>query len=171
MTRRQARKRVLELLFEMDLGKVSPEDVLSKSPGGRVAARGEEVFISQAIKGILDNLPEIDAFIDSFSPEWPLHRMGAADRNVLRIACYELLYREDIPVAVSINEAVVLAKRFGGEGSGKFVNGVLGAVSRGALVKRTAQPGTGAAVSDSEQPLSHSNQVSNLITEVKGTQG
>lgn len=134
MTRRQARKRILELLFEMDVGKLSSEEILARLPHVPEGS-GEERFFCEAIREILPRLPQIDDLINSFSPKWPLHRMGATDRNVLRVACYELFCRDDIPPAVSINEAVVLAKRFGGEQSGGFVNGILGAISRSGLEK------------------------------------
>jgi N utilization substance protein B len=125
MTRRQARKRVLELLFEMDVGRVPPAEILSRLPNVEPTRHDETEFVARAVREIISELPKIDRLIDSFSPEWAIERMGAADRNVLRIGCYELLYREDIPPAVSINEAVVLAKKYGGEQSGKFVNGIL----------------------------------------------
>jgi N utilization substance protein B len=153
MTRRKARRCVLGLLFALDVGKLSPEEVQSRLPepekssgtGEKRASKGEEGFISQMVTGILARLTEIDSLLEPFSPEWPPRRMGAAERNILRIACYELLYREDIPPAVSINEAVVLAKRFGGEQSGKFVNGILGAISRSALMKRPLETRNDAA--------------------------
>jgi N utilization substance protein B len=157
MTRRGARKRILELLFEMDLGKASAEEILLKLPQGQSADKGEEGFVSQAVREILSHLPELDPFIDSFSPEWPLRRMGAADRNALRIACYELLYREDIPLAVSINEAVVLAKKFGGEQSGKFVNGILGAISRSDRLREVAHPCPGNTAAESGAACEQNN--------------
>lgn len=150
MTRRQARKRVLDLLFEMDLGNVAHDEVLSRLPVPQPDAKDEEAFVSVTMAGILDHLPEIDSFVDSFSPHWPLGRMGSADRNILRIACYELLYRQDIPAPVSINEAVVLAKKFGGEGSGKFVNGILGAISRSGSVSKVTHSSPAAAGSDTD---------------------
>ena len=149
MTRRQARRRVLEFIFEVDLGRVPPQEMLSRFSEGPAGAGGEEdEFVSEAVIGILAHLAELDEFIDSFSPQWPLYRMGAAERNVLRFACYELRYRDDIPPPVCINEAVVLAKRFGGEGSGKFVNGILGAVSRSDALRETASAGPDVGIAE-----------------------
>ena len=87
-------------------------------------------FIWQLIDGISAHLEEIDKIIGKAAPEWPLEQIGIIDRNVLRIGLFELLYakREEVPPKVAINEAIELAKSFGGESSGRFVNGVLGTV-------------------------------------------
>jgi len=140
MTRRQARKRILELLFEIDLGKITPAEMAPRLSQGQSPAEKEGDFVAQVVEGIVAHLAEIDRLIGSFSPQWPIGRMGAADRNVLRIACYELLYRDDIPPAVAINEAVLLAKKFGGAKSGKFVNGILGGIARSEQAKVAKAP-------------------------------
>jgi N utilization substance protein B len=87
-------------------------------------------FIWQLIDGISAHLEEIDKIIGKAAPEWPLEQIGIIDRNVLRIGLFELLYakKEEVPPKVAINEAIELAKSFGGESSGRFVNGVLGTV-------------------------------------------
>jgi N utilization substance protein B len=87
-------------------------------------------FIWQLIDGISAHLEEIDKVIGKAAPEWPLEQIGIIDRNVLRIGLFELLYakKEEVPPKVAINEAIELAKSFGGESSGRFVNGVLGTV-------------------------------------------
>ena len=87
-------------------------------------------FIWQLIDGISVHLEEIDKIIGKAAPEWPLEQIGIIDRNVLRIGLFELLYakKEEVPPKVAINEAIELAKSFGGESSGRFVNGVLGTV-------------------------------------------
>jgi N utilization substance protein B len=87
-------------------------------------------FVWQLIDGVLDHLKEIDKIIEKAAPERPLDQIGIIERNVLRIGIFELLYaeREEVPPKVAINEAIELAKSFGGENSGKFVNGVLGTV-------------------------------------------
>ena len=85
-------------------------------------------FMEHLIKGVVEHLAEIDSLIIKFAPEWPLDQITIVDRNVLRIGIYELRYDSEIPAKVAINEAIELAKAFGGESSGKFVNGVLGAV-------------------------------------------
>ncbi|MFA6422096.1 MAG: transcription antitermination factor NusB [Candidatus Buchananbacteria bacterium] len=85
-------------------------------------------FISHLLKGVEENLIEIDGLITKFAPEWPLDHITIVDRNVLRLGTFELKFDENIPAKVAINEAIELAKTFGGESSGKFVNGVLGAI-------------------------------------------
>lgn len=88
----------------------------------------DQGFIEHLIKGVYDEHKEIDALIVKFAPEWPLDQITIVDRNVLRLGIFELRYDNNIPAKVAINEAIELAKAFGGESSGKFVNGVLGAV-------------------------------------------
>ena len=85
-------------------------------------------YITQTLEGVLTHQKEIDERITRFAPDWPMDTMTIIDRNVLRLGTYELLYTDTIPSKVAINEAIELAKTFGGESSGKFVNGVLGAV-------------------------------------------
>jgi N utilization substance protein B len=85
-------------------------------------------FVDNLVKGIIDNLQQVDDFITKNAPDWPIDQITIIDRNVLRIGLYELLFGKEIPAKVAINEAIELAKTFGGESSGKFVNGVLGAI-------------------------------------------
>jgi len=90
----------------------------------------ETDFIWQLVKGVTEKLPQIDKVIEKAAPEWPIEQITIVDRNVLRIGLYELLYgnKEEVPPKVAINEAIELAKTFGGESSGKFINGVLGTI-------------------------------------------
>jgi N utilization substance protein B len=85
-------------------------------------------FTFQLVTGIREHLSGINNVITKYAPEWPLQQITVIDRNILRIGVFELLYSPDIPPKVAINEAIELAKTFGGESSGKFVNGVLGAI-------------------------------------------
>jgi len=85
-------------------------------------------FVKNLIKGVVANLKEIDGMIIKYATEWPLDQITIVDRNILRIGIYELSLAGDIPPKVAINEAIEIAKTFGGESSGKFVNGVLGAI-------------------------------------------
>lgn len=89
-------------------------------------------FIHQLIDGTVKHVNDIDKIIEKAAPQWPLNQVAVVDRNVLRVGLYELLFgkREEVPPKVAINEAIELAKSFGGESSGKFVNGVLGTVYR-----------------------------------------
>jgi N utilization substance protein B len=90
----------------------------------------EPEFAWKIIKGVVEHLPEIDKIIEKAAPEWPLNQIAIIDRNVLRIGLYELLYadKNEVPEKVAINEAIELAKNYGGPNSGKFINGVLGTV-------------------------------------------
>jgi len=88
----------------------------------------DEGFSRNMIAGVLENQKDIDALITKYAPEWPLEQITTVDRNILRLGIYELKFDKDIPPKVAINEAIELAKTFGGESSGKFVNGVLGAI-------------------------------------------
>lgn len=90
----------------------------------------DKPFVENLTNGVLEHQAEIDGTITKYAPQWPLEQITLVDRNVLRIGIYELKYNTDIPAKVAINEAIELAKTFGGESSGKFVNGVLGAIFR-----------------------------------------
>lgn len=85
-------------------------------------------FAESVVKGVMNNLAEIDRYIIRYATEWPLEQITTVDRNILRIGVYELIFDDEIPAKVAINEAIEIAKAFGGESSGKFVNGVLGAI-------------------------------------------
>lgn len=89
-------------------------------------------FVAQLIAGVMEHLAELNEIIEKSAPQWPLEQIAIVDRNVLRLGIYELLFgkREEVPPKVAINEAIELAKTFGGETSGKFVNGVLGTIYR-----------------------------------------
>ncbi|MEI6835319.1 MAG: transcription antitermination factor NusB [Candidatus Falkowbacteria bacterium] len=85
-------------------------------------------FVKDLVMGVINNLEELDGYIRKHATEWPLDQITCVDRNVLRLGIYELLYCENIPSRVAINEAIEVAKSFGGDASGKFINGVLGAI-------------------------------------------
>ncbi|HEX8974212.1 MAG TPA: transcription antitermination factor NusB [Patescibacteria group bacterium] len=93
---------------------------------------GEHEFVAALVNGTLSNRPAIDALIEKCAPEWPLEQVTVIDRNILRLGIYELMYGnyEEVPPKVAINEAIELAKTFGGESSARFVNGVLGTIYR-----------------------------------------
>lgn len=86
------------------------------------------IFIKDLINGVIDNLKNIDEIIVKYASEWPIEQITNIDRNILRLGVYELKFNDNMPAKVAINEAIELAKTFGGEKSGKFVNGVLGSV-------------------------------------------
>lgn len=92
-------------------------------------------YVEQQVQTIVDRLPEIDEIIKTFTPNWTLDTMTIVDRNILRLGVYELRFDEAIPSKVAINEAIEIGKKFGGEASGKFVNGVLGAIVKDMAAK------------------------------------
>ncbi|MBI4435074.1 transcription antitermination factor NusB [Candidatus Uhrbacteria bacterium] len=95
----------------------------------------DEGFIEELISGVVQNRPAIDEVITKFAPNWPLESITVVDRNVLRLGVFELKFHERIPAKVAINEAIELAKGFGGQASGRFVNGVLGAIYKDMVAK------------------------------------
>lgn len=120
----------------------------------------DDGFISDLVKGVVEHVTELDALVTTFAPEWPLATMTVVDRNVLRLGAYELRYEDRVPSKVAINEAIELAKGFGGEASGRFVNGVLGAiykdmVAKGlekAVDKEPTKPKKSASPASAEEP-------------------
>jgi N utilization substance protein B len=88
----------------------------------------DQGFVTSLLNGVLTNLADIDAMIEKYAPEWPIQQITTVDRNILRLGIFELSYAGEVPAKVAINEAIELAKSFGGESSGRFVNGVLGAI-------------------------------------------
>lgn len=123
--RTQARGCALQILYQMDMTGDPTDAVISRF--WQDSEQDSEVrdFANQLVKGAYDNLKEINALIAEYSEHWKIGRMPAIDRNILRSAIYELLYRADIPPKVAINEAVELANRFSTPDSGKFINGIL----------------------------------------------
>ncbi len=157
--RREARERAVQFLFQHDLN--PPEDLQAALAqfweSQRAAAIAEEkgaatwgqhtelpppsaeeasvrLFAEPLIRGALEHREEADALIKKHTKNWELHRIAAVDRNILRLAIYEMLHRDDIPPVVSINEAVDIAKKFSTQDSGKFVNGILDKV-KGELLR------------------------------------
>jgi len=92
------------------------------------------IFLKKTIQGVLDNLEKINKEITLHAPEWPIEQITILDRNVLRIGIYELLFNSEVPQKVAINEAIEIAKIFGGSSSGKFINGVLGSIYKKIII-------------------------------------
>lgn len=128
LERRKARHQALHILYQREITEESLSRILSS--GSHCEEDGEpSEFSRQLLLGIEAHQARIDSVIEDISENWTLSRMPLVDRNILRLAVYELLYLEDVPDSVSINEAVEMAKLYGGEDSSKFVNGVLGRLS------------------------------------------
>ncbi len=129
--RRQAREWAMQILFEYE---VNPRELAELFRDFRKDKPDDKVnlaFAEELASGAIEHLPEIDAVITKHARNWNLPRIGRVDRNVMRIALYEMLFRQDIPPVVSINEAVEIVKHFGDVGSGRFVNGILDRVREG----------------------------------------
>jgi len=127
--RRKARIIALKALYEMDTVAHQPEDILIRLLEEAAAPPEVEAFARELVTSVLAHEKEIDDVIRQKAPAWPLEQVAVVDRNILRLAIFEILLDNRVPVRAAINEAVELAKAFGGESSPKFVNGVLGAVS------------------------------------------
>lgn len=123
--RRAGRQAAVQFHFWRDMHKHEPAPKMEEFWEFCPATQKVRDFAQPLIDGMLENLPEIDDRIRRYTANYELGRLSAVDRNVLRLAIYEMLYRDDIPPVVSINEAIELAKTFGGTDSGRFVNGVL----------------------------------------------
>jgi N utilization substance protein B len=113
-----------------ELGQVPWNDAVQRIMAEYEFTAEDGAFFQELSHGVMTRLEDVDALLLRYSQEWPLARMASTDRNLLRLAVYELLYRSDIPLEVTVNEAVELAKKYGDDDSGKFVNGVLGTVIR-----------------------------------------
>ncbi len=138
MSRRRARELALQVLFEVDVGRQGLDDALARV---RPQLSGAEwAYLQSVCRGTWEARAELDAALAGLLRDWPLERLANTDRTLLRLAAFELLHM-DTPVQVAINEAVELAKRYGTEDSGRFVNGVLGSLAR--TVERRARVGDG----------------------------
>ncbi len=139
--RHLSRSVVMQTLFEWDFnGKVATDlsDVLVRNTEEFASGAGDEPFMKTLLSGVIKKHSDLDKIIGKAAPDWPLEKIATVDRNILRLGLYELLFgdRLEVPPKVAINEAIELAKTYGGENSGKFVNGVLGAV-----YKELGEPG------------------------------
>ena len=132
-SRHLSRSIAMQSLYEWDFAgkklerikKIVEKNIREFGPGLQ-----DNTFIWELVEGVVKHLAEFDRIIEKAAPEWPISQIAIIDRNVLRIGLYELLYanKDEVPPKVAINEAIELAKTFGGESSGKFINGVLGTV-------------------------------------------
>ena len=128
-TRREIRILALQILFEADAVGRDPLKLLDRDIAEHLLSRSGRAFLGDLVRGVLENLEELDKMIARFAPDWPINQMAIVDRNLLRMAVHELT-GGDTPPKVAINEAVELARVFGSDSSSRFVNGVLGSVAR-----------------------------------------
>ena len=127
--RRRARAIALQALYEIDTTGHKAEEVLPRLLAGQGLSEENNDFVRQLVDGVIQNKESSDLNIKRFAPSWPIEQLSVVDRNILRLAIFEILHDNIVPVKVAINEAVELAKKFGSDSSAKFVNGVLSSVS------------------------------------------
>lgn len=133
MSRRLGREIALKVMFQVDVGKNDPRDALRETLAGYTLNENDRLFAVQLVSGTLERLPEIDAVIKQYAIDWTLERIANIDRNLLRLAIYEIFHCADIPVSVSINEAIELARKYSTAESGRFINGILGKLTKDKL--------------------------------------
>ena len=126
--RRRAREHALQMLFQIDLTGGTPEEVFRQFWKGHAAQGPTRAFAEQLVLGVHDRPDELDRLIAGSADNWKVDRMAVVDRNVLRMAIYELMHEPETPAAVVIDEAIEVAKKFGSEKSGTFINGVLDSI-------------------------------------------
>ena len=134
MSRRNARKNAFVLLFQMEFNAAEEQEQMTDlffAEQDEVVTEEDKAYTMAAVEGTRANLEAIDAVIDSFAKGWNTQRMNRVDLAILRLAVYELKYSKDAPVGVVINEAVELAKIYGGEDSPGFINAILGKLVKG----------------------------------------
>lgn len=131
MNRHLARTLAMQTLYEWDFQSPKPVSELLELNLKAIDHDTDDVsFVTKLITGTVESIPTIDPLIMKAAPEWPMDQISVVDKSILRLAIYELLHERDVPAKVAINEAVELAKTFGGDNTSKFVNGVLGTVYR-----------------------------------------
>ena len=137
---------------ELDLKKVTEKNLKEFGPGLE-----DEGFVWELVTGVVGHLKEINEIIKQAAPQWPIDQISIVDRNILRIGIFELLYEDQaaVPPKVAINEAIELAKSFGGENSGKFINGVLGTVFELVSEKKEKEEEKGKSASSADVPRRH----------------
>ena len=131
MNRHLARTLAMQTLYEWDFQpEKSIQDMLELNIKAINHSDDDSQFLKELINGAINHKEEIDVLITKAAPEWPMDQISVVDKSILRLAVYELLFSKEVPAKVAINEAVELAKTFGGDNTSKFVNGVLGTVYR-----------------------------------------
>ncbi|HHV26217.1 transcription antitermination factor NusB [Anaerosalibacter bizertensis] len=130
MGRKLAREETMKLLFQMEMNNDYSDDIVELYIDENEFTHDEEEYIRDAVETIKINLNDIDESIQKYIKGWKIHRLAKVDLSVLRIAVYELTYRKDIPMEVTINEAIEICKKYSTDESSKFINGVLGSFVR-----------------------------------------
>ncbi len=130
MGRKQTREALMQLIYQMDLNKNFSKEEVTTFLENFELSDCEIEYLEESAYGVIDNLENINELIEKYTEGWTLERLPKVDLSILRIAFYEILYREDIPVEVSINEAIEIAKKYSTPDAFKYINGVLGSFVR-----------------------------------------
>lgn len=130
MRRTEARELFMQLLFQMEVQNDYSRDMKEKFVQEHMKDSNQLEYFNQIFEAAVENLPAIDQKLEACSENWKISRMAKVDLAILRLSAAEILYLDDVPDSASINEAVDMAKKFGGDDSGKFINGILGKVVR-----------------------------------------
>jgi len=130
MKRRNAREYALQLLFQYDFTRKSAGDLITGFWSDKEAGPDVQDFANDLFRGTVDNMETIDEVLRGTAEHWVLQRMAAVDRNILRAACYEILYRKDIPAIVTINESIEIAKKYSSAEASSFINGLLDKIAK-----------------------------------------
>jgi N utilization substance protein B len=132
----------MQALFYMDMSQNDSKEVIKLFCENFVTSKKSLSFFLELTNGLIKALPEIDSIIERFSSNWKISRMSIVDRNIMRLAAYEMLFCDDIPSKVSINEAIDIGKKFGTEGSGAFINGILDSIRIAVEEEKIIKPQT-----------------------------
>jgi N utilization substance protein B len=127
--RRKARIAALQALYELDCTKHKVKEALARLRAEETLTQETLSFSEELVKGVLQHKSELDALIKKFAPAFPVEQMPIVDRNILRLAIFEILFNDKTPLKVVINEAIELAKEFGSDSSPRLINGVLGSIT------------------------------------------
>jgi N utilization substance protein B len=133
--RRKSREFALQVLYQLEITQKDIVETLAQFQDHFSGNHERDDFMERLVNGVLDHCKEIDRLIERYSENWRLDRMNMIDRAILRMAIFELLYCEEIPPKVTLNEAIELGKRFGSEDSGSFINGILDRIQKEAIRK------------------------------------
>lgn len=130
MGRRASRELAMKLLYQLEIQKEDKEEQIETVLEENNVTENDRKYIIDVINGVNDNIEQIDKTVEKYSKGWKLNRISKVDLAILRLSIYEICYRDDIPLNVSINEAVELAKKYSSDDAGAFINGILGKVTK-----------------------------------------
>lgn len=137
--RKKTREFALQVLYQLNIAKQDVLTALTQFEEHFISHGEGDEFLKRLVQGVLEHCPELDRLIEQYSENWRLDRINLVDRNILRMALFELLYCEDIPPKVTINEAIDLGKRYGSEDTGSFINGILDRIQH-EVIRKPIEP-------------------------------